>query len=121
MDTIYYHLNAKKVKVSGGADLVTYIPDGVAISAGEGPRGEVLDFAACRQRLETRNAWKDLTAAVRETADLAGENPAEDQPMVEAAAPRVRRSHGGDWLELCASAAILLVSLAAVWAFLHLI
>ena len=50
MDTIYYHLNAKKVKVSGGADLVTLIP--VAAPGSPEGRGEILDFARCRQRLE---------------------------------------------------------------------
>lgn len=119
MDTIYYHLNAKKVKVSGGADLVTYIPEGLSAPAGDSPRGEVLDFAACRQRLETKSAWKDLTAIARDTA-LPETDPG-DLPTPETAAPRARRSHGGDWLELCASAAILLVSLAAVWSFLRLI
>lgn len=119
MDTIYYHLNAKKVKVSGGADLVTYIPESVAAPAGEGPRGEVLDFAACRQRLETRNAWKDLADTARDLP-LPEEPLEEDAPVAEAVLPRTRRSHGGDWLELCTSAAILLVSLAAVWAFLHI-
>ena len=96
MDTIYYHLNARKVKVSGGADLVTFVPVSAPVPA-EG-RGEVLDFARCRQRLETKSAWKELVS------------PAQ--------APS-RRERLSGWLELWASAAVIAVSLAAILAFLR--
>ena len=64
MNTIYYHVNARKVKVSGGADLVTFVP--AAAPAPAGGKGEVLDFARCRQRLETKAAWKELARAAAE-------------------------------------------------------
>ena len=51
MDTIYYTLNTRRVKVSGGADLLTFVP---APAPAPAERGQVLDFARCRQRLETR-------------------------------------------------------------------
>ena len=116
MDTIYYHLNAKKVKVSGGADLITFVPTAVPAPA-EG-KGEVLDFARCRQRLETREAWKTLTQAAQEP--MQAEEPMEvDTPALQA--PLSRRERAASWLELCATASIIAVSLAAVIAFLHLL
>lgn len=109
MDTVYYHLNARKVKVSGGADLVTFVP--VSAPAPAQGAGEVLDFARCRQRLETKAAWKGLVEA-------AGEEYAEpEQPAPSASIP-ARRERLSGWLELCASAAVIAVSLAAVLAFL---
>ena len=116
MDTIYYHLNARKVKVSGGADLVTFVP--VAAPAPAEGKGEVLDFARCRQRLETREAWKSLARAAQETPQ------AEELLLEEAPAPQPplsRREWAAGWMELCASAAVIAVSIAAVFAFLRLV
>lgn len=113
MDTIYYHLNTKKVKASGGAELITFEPAGIPVSE-DAPRGEVLDFARCRQRLATKAAWRDLTDAAADL-ELPG---AEEEPEAVAYAPRPRRSHGLDWLELAASGAILVTALAAAGAFL---
>lgn len=106
MDTVYYDLKARRIKVSGGADLLTFVPTPV-----ESPRGEVLDFERCRRRLETKTAWKDLEQAAAEVP----EEPAED------IAPRSRRERGGQWLELAASAAVLLTAVAAAFAFLQLV
>lgn len=114
MDTIYYHLNAKKVKVIGGADLVTLIP--VAAPGSPEGRGEILDFARCRQRLETKRAWKDLTRAAQEVSY--------EKEREEAAAPQIpmtRRERAAGWMELCASAAVIAVSVAAALAFLRLL
>lgn len=115
MDTIYYHLNARKVKVSGGADLVTFVPTAAPVPAGE--KGEVLDFARCRQRLETKEAWKNLARAAQEapqTEEITDEAPA-------AQASLSRREQAESWLELCATVAIIAVSVAAVLAFLQLL
>lgn len=117
METVYYHLNARKVKVSGGADLVTFVP--TAVPAPAAGAGEVLDFARCRQRLETKEAWKNLAMAAQEEpreAPAAGE---ENAPMAQA--PLSRRERVENWLELCATGAIIAVSLAAVAAFLRLL
>ena len=111
MDTLYYHFNAKKVKVSGESDLVALVPR--AIPTPLDSRGEVLDFARCRQRLETQNAWTALNQAAWDVADE------EEEP--ELPAPKTRSIHGMDWLETCASVAVMLVSLCAGWAFLRLL
>lgn len=115
MDTIYYHLNARRVKVSGGADLVSFVPTAAPAPA-EG-KGEVLDFARCRQRLETKEAWKNLTLAAQEPSQP------EDLPEVplSQAAPQSRRERCAGWMELLATASIIAVSLAAVAAFLRLL
>lgn len=102
MDTTYYRLNARRVKVSGGTDLVTFVPAPAAA-----PAGEVLDFERCRRKLETKAALERLEA-----------DPAEEAPRAPERRPRRERWAG--ILELCASAAVIAVSLAAVWAFLHL-
>lgn len=114
MDTIYYHLNARRVKVSGGADLVTFLP--AVVSAPRSGGGEVLDFARCRQRLETKAAWKNLTQAAEEASQAEeGEEAIPPQP------PLTRRERAMNWLEVCASAAVIAVSVAAVIAFLRLL
>ena len=88
----------------------------VAAPAGGGERGEVLDFARCRQRLETKAAWRELTLAAQEA-------PQEPEPAELSAAPATpsRRERASAWLELCASAVTIAVGVAAVIAFLRLI
>jgi hypothetical protein len=114
MDTIYYNVRARKVKVSGGADLLTFDRTPVAAPAGA-PAGEVLDFARCRQRLETKAAWKELT-------DAACGDTVEEQPEECAAPARIRRGAGAsNCLELCATLSVILVSLSAALAFLSLL
>ncbi len=112
MDTVYYHLNARRIKVSGGADLVTFVP---AAAPAEG-KGEVLDFAQCCRRLETKAAWRDLARAAE--AVPAGEAEPGEAPVPQPSPSRQEQAAG--WLELCASAAVIAVSLAAVFAFLRL-
>lgn len=118
MDTIYYNLQAKKIKVSGGADLVTFVPTAVPAPVRGG--GEVLDFSRCRQRLETKAAWRELAQTAREIPQ--GADPV--QESVEEASPvspvPSRRERAAGWLELCASASIIAMCLAAVGAFLRL-
>ena len=113
MDTIYYTLNTRRVKVSGGADLLTFVP---APAPAPAERGQVLDFARCRQRLETKAAWRELTLAAQEA-------PQEPEPAELSAAPATpsRRERASAWLELCASAVTIAVGVAAVIAFLRLI
>ena len=115
MDTIYYNLSAKRVKVSGGADLLTFVTAPAAAPA-PGAVGEVLDFARCRQRLETKAAWRELTLAAQEA-------PQEPEPAELSAAPATpsRRERASAWLELCASAVTIAVGVAAGIAFLRLI
>lgn len=109
MDTIYYNLNARKVKVSGGADLITFVPVTTAVGA----KGEVLDFERCRRRLETKQAW----GAFEEAA----EEPWAEQEACPVVEPHGRRERAANWLEIGASAAVILVCLAAAAAFLALL
>lgn len=96
MDTTYYSFETRKIKVSGGADLLTVVPAAAPAS----PAGEVLDFDRCRRKLETKAAWKGLARAVAEVkapavADSGDEAyeaivPAEERP---APARRVSAPH----------------------------
>lgn len=110
METTYYNLNARKVKVSGGADMTTFVP--VAVPA---PRqqstGEVLDFARCRQRLETKAAWQDLARA--------GDDAPQARPRVRSHPSRAQRVQ--NTLEVLATLAVLAVSLCATVAFIALV
>lgn len=112
MDTIYYHLNVRKVKVSGGADLLTLLP---TPAPGPAPAGEVLDFERCRRRLETRRAWTGLVETAQQPLDS---ETAEPCPVPERGQSRERAAA---WLEMAASGAVILVSLAAAISFFCLI
>lgn len=117
METVYYNLQAKRIKVSGGADLVTFLPAS-APAPGQGT-GEVLDFARCRQRLETKAAWKELRqAAVPPAEEAPAETLSPESPAPQSRSSR--REWAANWLEIAASAAVIAVSLAAVLAFLRL-
>lgn len=143
MDTTYYNFETRKIKVSGGPDLLTIVP--AAVTA---PAGEVLDFDRCRRKLETKAAWKGLAKAVAEAKAPAVEDaedevyeavvpapvkraPAEAHPVsrrVRAAESKPRKAvraprpkQVGGWLELCASVAVILVCLCAGWGFLALV
>lgn len=125
MDTTYYSFETKKVKVSGGADLLTVVPAaGTARPAS--PAGEVLNFDRCRRKLETRAAWNGLARAVAEVKPSdAGDGTYEAAAAVPAKRAAGRASakpeRSGGWLELCASVAVLLVCVCAGWAFLALV
>lgn len=110
METTYYNLNARKVKVSGGADMTTFVP--VAVPA---PRrqsvGEVLDFDRCRQRLETKAAWQGLAQSQV--------GPEKAQPRVRSHPSRAQRVQ--NTLEVLATLAVLVASLAAAVAFIALV
>lgn len=108
MDTVYYTFTARRVKVSGGPDLVKFVPAAAPVGKSA---GEVLDFQRCRQRLETH-------AALRQQDEEALAPPEEETPEGP-----VRPSGWGlaaIWLELGASLSVLAVSAAAVAAFLAL-
>lgn len=114
MDTTYYTFQTRKIKVSGGADLLTLVP--AAVTAPASPAGEVLDFDRCRRKLETKAAWKGLVQAVADVKAPAVENSGDT--AYEAVVPAERT---GSWLELCTSVAVILVCLCAGWAFLALV
>lgn len=107
MKTAYYDLSTRRLKVSGGADLVTLTPAPVELP--QETAGQLLNFERCRRQLETRAALRAMGAA-------SGQAP-------EAPAPRPRSKHRevyADWLELCASAAVLVVGLIAAGLFFGL-
>lgn len=84
MDTTYYRFETRKVKVSGGADLLTVVP--APVSA---PAGEVLDFDRCRRKLETKAAWQGLAQAAAEiSSPVAG---FDEDAAYEAAASTLER------------------------------
>ncbi|MCI8651674.1 MAG: hypothetical protein HFF05_04420 [Oscillospiraceae bacterium] len=115
MDTIYYNVSTRRVKVSGGPDLLTFVPTVVPAPAPQNRAagGEVLDFARCRQRLETKEAWKQLNQTAQDAPEVR-------QACEEEALPALtRRERAANWLELSTSAAVIAVSLAAVTAFLR--
>lgn len=148
MTTAYYTFQTRKVKVSGGPDLLSLVPvahpeapaltaDGKVLSpeafggvipqAGtrEAPQAEILDFDFCRRHMETKNAWKALTQAAED-----GEQPGEelweerweavDRP--ENGGPRASRKwQVSEGLELIASAAVIVTALSAAAAFLSLL
>lgn len=114
MDTVYYNVNAKRVKVSGGPDLVRLEPVPVAAPTSRPREQRVLDFDRCRRELETRAAWRRLEQAARESGDHAGEERAEYTPL-----PRTQRA--SQWLEIAASAAIVVMCASAALAFLGLV
>jgi len=111
MESMYRDVTVRRVKVSGGEDLVRYIPAPVR-KPGQG--GQVLDFARCREKLEAR-----------------GELPAQSrdgQRHKEARQRKARRRKGRfapcrtvlAWvLELAASGAVIAVSAGALRAFFH--
>lgn len=113
MDTVYYNVNAKRVKVSGGPDLVRLEPVPVAAPAARPRETRVLDFDRCRRALETKAAWQRLEQAARESEDHAGEEQGAYTPL-----PRTQRA--SQWLELAASAAIIVMCVSAALAFLGL-
>ena len=112
MDTIYYNVNARRVKVSGGPDLVRLEPVPVAASADLPRQARVLDFDRCRRELETRAAWQRLEQTARECEEH-GEERGLYTPL-----PRTQRA--SQWLEIAASAAIIVMCAAAVLAVLGL-
>ena len=69
----------------------------------------------CRQRLETKNAWKDLVQTAEQTAG------AEDTVEEMASAPRTVRKQAPVWLDVAASLAVIATALAATAAFLGLV
>lgn len=115
MDTVYYNLKARRIKVSGGEELVTFVP---APAPALQSAGEVLDFARCRRKLERKAAWQNLTQAGQEDEEEAvtPAGVAAPQSVKEA-----RRSRGMERLELAATLAVVLVSLAAALAFFSLV
>lgn len=113
VDITYYNLKTRRVKVSGGEELVTFVPAPAAK-----PAGEVLDFEQCRRKLERQNAWKELERAAhapRKSVTLERTHRAAEEPLSE------KRPLKGQWLELAATLSVTLVSLSAALAFFHLI
>lgn len=143
MTTTYYTFQTRKVKVSGGADLLTLVPvaqaDSAQISAdgkvlapkafggtvpqaGGGAKAEILDFDFCRRHMETKNAWKALAQAAEEEEPTGEELweerwEAVDRPEAQAA----RGFQVSERLELIASGAVIVTALSAAIAFLSLV
>lgn len=148
MTTAYYTFQTRKVKVSGGPDLLSLVPvahteaqaaqdDGKVLApkafggsipqAGtqEAPKAEILDFSLCRKHMETRNAWKALARAAEEE-EQPGEELWEERweavDCPENEAPQAfRKWQVSERLELIASGAVILTALSAAAAFLSLL
>ena len=101
METIYCQLNARHVKVSGGAELVRCVLEPEKLS--RAPGGRVLDFASYREKLRP-----------------AREPEAVEEPE-ERARPVRRESRGVGALEVLTCVAMLGVCAAAILAFLSLV
>ena len=124
MDTTYYTFQTRKTKASGGAELVTFVPAvQPAPKAAEtpAPAGEILDFDLCRRRLETRTAWKDLTAAAQAAGEM--EVPQEDdEPIPYRPVRRKKAPVREPWVEILTSAlALALVCLVGAAAMLSIV
>lgn len=98
METVYYCLTARKVKASGGAEVVH-----LELMRQSGPEetGKILDFQQSRRKLEEKAA-----------PPAAQEEESERVPA--------RRSGWATVWEVIASVAVLAASLAVGWAFLWL-
>ncbi len=149
MTTAYYTFNTRKVKVSGGADLLTLVPvaqaessvasaDGkvlapkafggklpVALPQTEDKRetkAEILDFSLCRKHMETCDAWNSLARAAQGEED---DPDARWEPVEREEEPAVRepslREKALGYLELCATAAVIITALSAAIAFLSIV
>ncbi len=114
MDTTYYNLHVRRVKVSGGPDLLTFVP-----TPAPAPAGEVLDFDRCRRRLETKAAWKQLADLARQASESEPAPEAERDPERPRRLSHRERTANG--LELLASLAVIAAGVAAVLAFLRLV
>lgn len=136
MDTTYYTFQTRKIKVSSGPDLVTFVPslqpapqaeaqaapqaEAQAVPQAEAearakaqaeaktPAGKILDLDLCRRHLETRAAWKELAAAAQTAWEDSGWEE-RDQAAPPAAPDLRRKGRRGDglWVEVCTSALTL--------------
>lgn len=146
MTTTYYTFQTRKVKVSGGPELLSLVPvahagpqevsaDGKVLSpkafGGDLPRtgsktgAEILDFDFCRRHMETKKAWKALAQAAEEEEQ--SEEELWDERWEVADRPEgeePRASHKwqvSEGLELIASGAVIVTALSAAAAFLSLL
>lgn len=149
MTTAYYTFNTRKVKVSGGADMLTLVPvaqaEPSAVSAdgkvlaprafgGKLPtalpqaeaksetKAEILDFDLCRKHMETKTAWNSLARAAQgeDEDDLDTRWEAVEQEEERSDRETAREKTLG-YLELCATAAVIITALSAAIAFLSLV
>lgn len=111
MTTTYYTFRTRKVKVSGGTDLMTLVPvaQSNTVSDQAPAKAEIIDFNFCRRHEETRQAWKALTDAARSN------RPAEDVPAAKAARPAAepKKLSLTERAELLSSAAVVVTALSA--------
>lgn len=147
MTTTYYTFQTRKVKVSGGPDLLSLVPvahaepqevsaDGKVLSpkafggdlpqTGSKTKAEILDFDFCRRHMETKSAWKALAQAAEEEEQQSEEElwderwEVADRPENEG--PRTSRGvQVSERLELIASGAVIVTALSAAAAFLSLL
>ena len=116
METIYYHLNARRVKVAGGPELMTFSrPHAAPVPVGG---GQLLDFERGKLRLERKALLMDALAP-QEPSEALAEEPAEDMdipaPQAEAAVTPAHRLSLG--LDLLTSGAILAACCVIIRAF----
>lgn len=150
MTTAYYTFHTRKVKVSGGPDMLTLVPvaqaepstvsaDGKVLAPGafggklpsatpeteekSETKAEILDFALCRKHVETRNAWNSLARAAREDEEDDPDTRWEAVEREEEPDDREpsQRERTMNYLELCATAAVIITALSAAIAFLSLL
>ena len=132
MDTTYYTFQTRKIKASGGAELVTFVPhvqpapqEKMAVTPSAAPTGELLDFDLCRRRLETRAAWKDLTAAAQAAPQVEEPEPQAEAPTYRPvhAQPKKRQTRTrAPWVDILTSALALgLVCLVGAAALLSIV
>lgn len=150
MTTAYYTFHTRKVKVSGGPDMLTLVPvtqaepstvsaDGKVLAprafGGKLPsampqaeekseaQAEILDFGLCRKHMETKSAWQSLARAAQEDEEDDLDTRWEAVEREEETADREpsKREQTMNYLELCATAAVIITALSAAIAFLSLV
>ena len=124
MDTRFYTLNSRCTKVSGGADLISFVAAPSESSEPAAPSasaGELLDFERCRLRLERKALLATSAAPQSEEPERMAE--VSELVRLTARTPQASEKRGNRWAllaDLIASAAILGVSIAAALSFLRL-
>lgn len=117
MTTTYYTFRTQRVKVSGGADLLTLVPVAQHAPAEGRRKAEIIDFDVCRKHAETRQAWDTLSQTARKSK-LTEEIRATEEPETPS---QPARPSGTERMELIASAAVIVTALSAAAAFLSVL
>ena len=111
METIYYHLNTRRVKISGGPDLMTFSrPHAEPIPEGG---GQLLDFERSKLRLERKMLLNDALESEPYLYEAEDNSPTETVPPT--ADPKSGKLFLG--LELLSTGAVLAVCGVIIHAF----